>query len=213
MTSDPSAQSDLWVFGYGSLIWKPGFPFISSERAALVGFHRALCVFSVRYRGSNLRPGLVFGLDEGGFCEGVVFRVAAGHVAATKDYLRDREQVTGAYCAGLRLVERHGDAKPIRALTFIANRLHPQYAGRLPMATQLRVVRAAEGDSGPNADYVVSTARHLAELGIRDRPLRHLAARIGDLRPALHRSYPHAAVPPLPPDRALRCGYQRNRGL
>ena len=213
MTSEPAQRSDLWVFGYGSLIWKPGFPFVQSKRAVLVGFHRALCVFSVRYRGCSERPGLVFGLDEGGFCEGVAFRVAAEHVAATKTYLRDREQVTGAYRAGIRNVEFAGQAEPVRALAFMANRHHLQYAGRLPTATQVRVVRASAGVSGPNADYVLSTAKHLAELGIRDQHVQHIAARLGRSVSALRVAYPRAQIASLPPDRALRCSYQRNLGI
>jgi len=208
---------DLWVFGYGSLIWKPGFPFLEQRRARLVGFHRALCVFSVHYRGTSRQPGLVFGLAAGGFCEGMVFRIAAGQVRATTDYLRDREQVTGVYKAERRLVElahpgtERGGLGEVRALAFIANPYHPQYAGALPMEMQVRIVRAAHGVSGPNAEYVRNTARHLAELGIRDRDLALVAARLGRVtsRPA----YPRDLVQGLPPQRALCSGYQRNLGL
>ena len=204
-------MSDLWVFGYASLIWKPGFPFAESRRATLVGFHRALCVFSVRYRGSSQRPGLVFGLDAGGSCGGVAFRVAPEEVNATTAYLRDREQVTGAYRAERRLVELAHGGGEVRALCFIANRHHRQYAGGLPVATQVRVVRASHGASGPNAEYVINTADHLAELGVRDPHVAHIAARLG--RCTGRAAYPRRDVPPLPPDRALRCGYQRNLGL
>jgi glutathione-specific gamma-glutamylcyclotransferase len=201
-------MNDLWVFGYGSLIWKPGFPFAEQRRATLVGFHRALCIFSVRYRGTPAFPGLVFGLDAGGFCDGVAFRVASENVVATERYLRDREQVTGAYQAQRRLVELAHSGGEVRALCFIANRFHPQYAGGLPVAAQVRVVRASKGVSGLNADYVMSTADHLHDLGIRDRHVAHLASRLG--RSAGAPPYPRTAVPRLPPDRALRCGYQRN---
>jgi len=200
-------MSDLWVFGYGSLIWKPGFQFAEQRAARLVGFHRALCVFSVRYRGSSKRPGLVFGLESGGFCDGVAFRVATENVAATVSYLRDREQVTGAYRAERRLVEFSGGPGHVWALSFIANRHHRQYAGGLPVATQLRVVRASSGTSGPNADYVLNTASHLAALGIRDTHVAHIASRLGRARSG---AYPCRQIPQLPPDRALRCGYQRN---
>lgn len=204
-------MGDLWVFGYGSLIWKPGFPFAEQRRATLVGFHRALCIFSVRYRGTSTHPGLVFGLDAGGFCDGVAFRVATEHVAATVNYLRDREQVTGAYQAQRRLVQLAYGGGEVRALCFIANRFHPQYAGGLPVAAQVRVVRASKGVSGSNADYVMSTADHLGALGIRDRHVAHVASRLGRFAGAL--PYPREVVPRLPPDRALRCGYQRNLEL
>jgi len=201
-------MADLWVFGYGSLIWKPGFPFLEQRRATLFGFHRALCVYSVRYRGTSARPGLVFGLDAGGFCEGMAFRVAPEDAAATIAYLRDREQVTGVYRAERRLVELVHGAGDVRALAFTANRYHPQYAGRLPAETQMRVVRAARGVSGPNAEYVRNTAEHLAELGVRDRQVALVSSMLGRTSGAL--PYPRTQVAPLPPDRALRCGYQRN---
>ncbi len=207
-------MSDLWVFGYASLMWKPGFAFVECLPAVLSGFHRALCIYSVRYRGSSERPGLVFGLDAGGACEGLVFRVEAGHVAATITYLRDREQVTGVYRAEMRAVRLRGhESRIVRALTFVANRQSRQYAGSLPPLTQMRIVRASRGASGPNAEYVRNTAEHLRELGIRDRGLEQLISLMGAAR---HRSlppYPRHLAPRLPTDRALRCGYQRNVGL
>lgn len=215
------AKGDLWVFGYGSLIWKPGFPYLEQHHGRLVGFHRALCIFSVRYRGTSERPGLVFGLQAGGFCEGRVYRVAAEQAAATTDYLRDREQVTGVYRAEHRLVEfsRAGDGAcaggEVRALCFVANPHHPQYAGELPLAKQARIVRASEAVEGSNADYVLNTAGHLAKLGIRDLSLTRIAALLGKRlgQPALCRCYPWQDVRPLPPQRALLSGYQRNLAL
>src|SRR5690349_2563312 len=87
-------DSDLWVFGYGSLIWKPGFEFVEQRPARLIGEHRSLCIYSMVHRGTPEKPGLVLGLDRGGACQGVAFRVARKQRDATVAYLREREQVT-----------------------------------------------------------------------------------------------------------------------
>ena len=92
---ESEAAPDLWVFGYGSLMWRPGFDFVEQVPARLIGEHRALCVYSFDHRGTPEKPGLVLGLDRGGACRGIAFRVAAQHRAATIDYLREREQTTG----------------------------------------------------------------------------------------------------------------------
>jgi len=204
--------SDLWVFGYGSLMWRPGFVFTEQRRAELAGFHRALCIYSVRYRGTSERPGLVFGLAAGGQCEGMAFRVPAAAVAATVRYLRDREQVTGVYRAEMRRVRLAGpDAPNVRALTFVANPYARQYAGRLPVATQTRIVLASCGASGPNAEYVRNTAAHLRDLGVRDRLIEQVIARLGPPgRIGTLMPYPRHLAPHLPSDLALRSGYQRN---
>ncbi len=206
------SAADLWVFGYGSLMWKPGFPFLEKHRAVLTGFHRALCIYSVRYRGTSEFPGLVFGLDAGGFCEGMAFRVAGPDVAATVDYLRDREQVTGVYRAEMRPVRLRGDSvSTVRALTFVANPNARQYAGRLPIAVQTRIVLASKGVSGPNAEYVLNTAEHLRLLGVRDRIIEQVVAMLGTAgRNGALLPYPRHLAPRLPSDRALRSGYQRN---
>jgi glutathione-specific gamma-glutamylcyclotransferase len=165
--------SDLWVFGYGSLMWRPGFPFLERRHAPLNGYHRALCVFSHVHRGTPEKPGLVLGLDRGGRCHGVAFRVAAAEGAATIDYLRAREQVTGVYVER-RLPLRLVDGEKVEALAYIVDRRHPQYAGRLPEEELLRLVRQGVGASGANPDYVRSTHAHLLEMGVTDPVLRHL---------------------------------------
>jgi glutathione-specific gamma-glutamylcyclotransferase len=205
-------MSDLWVFGYASLMWKPGFPFLEAHHGLLTGFHRALCIYSVRYRGTSDQPGLVFGLDAGGHCEGLAFKVAAHDVAATVDYLRDREQVTGVYRAEMRSVRLRTPGRDmIRALTFIANPSARQYAGRLPMATQTRIVLASEGVSGPNAEYVRNTARHLREMSIRDREIERVVSMLGAAgRHGALLPYPRHLAPRLPSDRALVCAFRRN---
>ncbi|AEQ52944.1 gamma-glutamylcyclotransferase [Pelagibacterium halotolerans] len=174
MTSEPSSH---WVFGYGSLIWRPGFVFERAERALLRGVHRRLCIYSHLHRGTVERPGLVFGLERGGACVGMAFKIAEGDWDEVRDYLRAREQVTMVY------LETHRPAKlasgaVVETLTFVADPKHPQYAGRLSLEEQLALVDGAVGEAGSNIDYVVNTARHLKEMGIADRQVQALAAMI-----------------------------------
>ena len=164
-----------WVFGYGSLIWNPGFPFISSQQGLLGGAHRALSIYSFHHRGTPEQPGLVFGLARGGSCRGMVFEVAETDWAEVRAYLQEREQVTMVYRDVFRAV-RLADGRVVQALAFVVDERHPQYAGRLPLERQLEMVRRSAGLSGRNRDYVLNTAQHLAELGIKDRQVMALAA-------------------------------------
>ena len=173
--------ADLWVFGYGSLMWRPGFEFLERAPAALIGAHRSLCIYSFHHRGTNENPGLVLGLDEGGACRGVAFRVAADKSDATLAYLREREQVTDVYVESFRPVSLlDGSARELEALCYIVDRAHPQYAGRLALEKQAELVRSAAGRSGANIDYVLNTVRHLEEVGIHDVELTALAQRLTD---------------------------------
>jgi glutathione-specific gamma-glutamylcyclotransferase len=173
-------QSDLWVFGYGSLMWRPGFDFIEKAPAALVGAHRSLCIYSFHHRGTQQHPGLVLGLDDGGACRGIVFRVARGNADATLSYLREREQVTDVYVEAMKPIGLlDGSSRELEALCFIVDRGHPQYAGRLSLQRQAALVRAAVGRSGANIDYVLNTVRHLEEEGIHDVELMALARCLG----------------------------------
>lgn len=178
-------EGDLWVFGYGSLIWKPGFAFVEQRPARLIGEHRSLCIYSMVHRGTYEKPGLVLGLDRGGACQGVVFRVAAAERKSTVAYLRAREQVTGVYREVMRSVWLKGGAR-VSALVYVADRSHDQYAGRLTMEEQLRLVRQGHGAYGPNDEYVIATLTALEAQGIRDEPLHRLAALLHG-EGALHR--------------------------
>jgi cation transport protein ChaC len=170
-------MTDSWVFGYGSLIWRPDFPYCERRIARLIGAHRALCVYSWVHRGTPERPGLVLGLDRGGTCRGVAFRVAAAEWDAVLAYLREREQVTSVYLEREREI-RFADGGGERALTYVVDRSHAQYAGKLDDETQFRFVAEAAGRSGPNRDYVINTAAHLKELGMPDAGLERLAGRL-----------------------------------
>ncbi|MCP8938705.1 gamma-glutamylcyclotransferase [Alsobacter sp. SYSU M60028] len=170
-------QGDLWVFGYGSLMWRPGFDYVERVLATLHGFHRALCVLSHVHRGTPERPGLVLGLDKGGSCRGVAFRVEAAGRDATIEYLRAREQVTMVYREtwhDLRLA----DGRRVRGVAYTVDRAHRQYRRRLPQPDLLEHVRDSVGVSGPNPDYVRNTHAHLLELGIRDATLEWLSENV-----------------------------------
>jgi len=179
-------SGDLWVFGYGSLMWRPGFAHLERVPARLIGLHRALCVFSFVHRGTPQRPGLVLGLDRGGMCRGIAFRVAAAARAETIGYLRSREQVTTVYLETMRRIELEDDKRrKVSALCYIVDRSHVQYAGRLSLAESLHHVRQGHGRSGANRDYVLEAVRALEALGYRETDLHLLAARLGNQASAI----------------------------
>ena len=170
-----SEDGDLWVFGYGSLMWRPGFVFEDMEPALVRGYHRALCVLSHVHRGTPQKPGLVLGLDRGGACRGVVFRVRSEDRPGTLAYLREREQVTSVY-KEVFLPTRLAKGRIVHAVMYVVDRRHPQYAGKLGHADLVRLVRQGQGMSGANIDYVRSTHEHLRASGIRDHGLETLVA-------------------------------------
>jgi glutathione-specific gamma-glutamylcyclotransferase len=173
-SSSAIAKGDLWVFGYGSLMWRPGFAFVERQSGLLRGYRRSLCIYSHVHRGTPEQPGLVLGLDRGGACHGAAFRIEANQREATLGYLREREQVTSVY------LERNvpvllPEGAMVNALTYVADRKHPQYAGALGRADLLRLTARAAGRSGRNADYILNTVAHLEEIGIKDPTLEWLA--------------------------------------
>ncbi|WP_245408407.1 gamma-glutamylcyclotransferase [Zhengella mangrovi] len=167
-------MGDFWVFGYGSLMWRPGFDFIESRRAHLHGFRRALCVRSYVHRGTEQRPGLVLGLDKGGSCVGVAFQVAGVHRDGVITYLRERELVTHVYRERWLSISLD-DGRRVPALGYVVDQHHRQYAGRLGVDEAARHVAGARGQSGPNEEYVANTVEHLRQMGIRDRWLEAVA--------------------------------------
>jgi glutathione-specific gamma-glutamylcyclotransferase len=174
-------NGDLWVFGYGSLMWRPGFEFIEKVPARLIGEHRALCVYSFDHRGTPEKPGLVLGLDRGGACRGIAFRVAPALRNSTIEYLRAREQTTHVYREVVRSVWLNNSSQQrVSALTYVADRSHVQYAGRLPLNEQLRIVRQGHGRSGNNRDYVLATVKAIEAEGFRDEQLHRLATMLHD---------------------------------
>ena len=176
LPSVTTAKGDLWVFGYGSLMWRPGFEFAERVPARLVGEHRALCVYSFVHRGTPEKPGLVLGLDRGGACRGIAFRVAEKNRADVVANLRAREQVTSVYREVMRSVWLENDARErVSALAYVVDRGHVQYAGRLSLADQHRHVIQGHGQSGANRDYVTATVKAIEAEGFRDTQLHQLA--------------------------------------
>jgi cation transport protein ChaC len=170
-------MGDFWVFGYGSLIWRPGFAHVETSRARLYGFRRSLCVYSWVHRGTEQRPGLVLGLDHGGSCVGLAFRVPGELRDEAVAYLRERELVTKVYLERL-LPVRLASGRTVEALCYIVDRTHSQYAGSLSVEQAANVVAGSVGQSGRNEEYLAATVAHLKALGIRDHWLESVAERI-----------------------------------
>ena len=166
-------SQDIWVFGYGSLVWRPEFDFIERRLAVLNGYHRALCLWSRVNRGTPEQPGLVFGLDKGGSCKGMAFRIAAPTVPATLKELWKREMPSGAYIPKwLNCRTRQGN---IQALAFTMDRATDAYVNNLSKDQLIAIVRGAHGHYGPCTEYVLETAQALRLAGIRDKKLEAVA--------------------------------------
>jgi cation transport protein ChaC len=172
-------DGDLWVFGYGSLMWNPGFAHKEVTKARLHGYHRALCVWSWFHRGSRMVPGLVLGLDRGGACVGRLYRIEEEDKQRTVEYLHEREMVTSVYFPVLRSIHT-ADRQRVEALTYIVDRSHVQYAGRLSAEQAAVSVRRARGRSGANTDYVINTVNHLCELGVSAGVLHRVGELLND---------------------------------
>lgn len=174
--ADTGRESDFWVFGYGSLMWHPGFAHVETVRARLYGYRRTLCIYSHVHRGTPDKPGLVLGLDAGGSCLGIAFRVPGAMTDEVMAYLREREMSNRVYhekWRPLRLV----DGRVVPALIYVADRHHIQYAGDLNAEDAAAIIASARGESGANIDYVTNTLRHLRDMRVRDHELEH----VGDL--------------------------------
>ncbi|MCZ0962592.1 gamma-glutamylcyclotransferase [Paracoccus benzoatiresistens] len=171
-----------WVFGYGSLIWDPGFSPVETARAWVSGYARSFCLRSIQHRGTATLPGLVLGLDEqsGGECSGLALRIANRDHDEVLAYLRARELVTDAYKESI-LPLRLEDGRRVEALAYVMRRDHVQYAGGLELAEQARIIAQAQGRRGPNADYLFNTAAHLSQIGLADAVLDQLTAEVRKL--------------------------------
>ena len=176
MSPDQSKPGAFWVFGYGSLIWNPGFTFTDRRRATLSGWRRAFCMSSIVYRGTPDRPGLVLALDqdEDAACHGVAYRVAGTEADATLAYLRERELVSYAYRETRLPLTLEGD-EIVEAVAFVVKRDHAQYRGGLSLAEQADVIATAIGPRGPNAEYLANTIAGLDALGLPDADLARLS--------------------------------------
>lgn len=161
------------MFGYGSLMWRPGFPFIDRRTAVLHGRRRAFCIYSVHHRGTYERPGLVLGLAPGGAVRGVAYRVAQTAWPEVYAYLREREQPTETYFEAWSKLRIDGNGEA-PALVFLSDRKHGQWAGALTLEQQAELIAGAKGLSGPNIDYLRDLVMHLREDGVRDHAMEAL---------------------------------------
>jgi len=168
-----SGGGDRWVFGYGSLMWRPGFDYLDRRAARLHGRRRAFCIYSVHHRGTYKRPGLVLGLAPGGSVRGAAYRIAGARWEATYAYLREREQPTETYFEACAPVRLDGDGA-VSALIFLSDRAHSQWAGDLSLEEQARLIAGSRGLSGPNVDYLRDLVSHLREEGIVDHGMERL---------------------------------------
>ena len=176
VTGSDTTAEPFWVFGYGSLMWNPGFPFEECCPALLRGYHRAFCVYSHHYRGTPDRPGLVLGLDRGGSCRGIAFRVADADAAAVRAYLDERELVSYAYRPKRLMINL--DDRRVRCLTFVADPQHAQYAGDIDVERAADIIVGAQGCAGLNRDYLIHTIRRLEREGFVDASLHDLLERV-----------------------------------
>jgi cation transport protein ChaC len=174
----------LWVFGYGSLMWGPGFPFAERVAATLAGRRRAFCIYSVHHRGTYQRPGLVLGLAPGGSVRGMAYRIAPAVWDQVYAYLLEREQPTETYVEARRFV-RLADGRRVEALVFLSDVHHPQWAGRLSLERQADLIAGATGLSGRNVDYLRDLVEHLGQEGVRDRSMQALLELV-EAREAAH---------------------------
>lgn len=174
--------SDVWVFGYGSLMWDPGFAYAEALPALLKGYHRRFCVYSRRYRGTPERPGLVLGLDRGGACKGIVYRVPQRDVAPALHYLWEREMGNRTY--HLREVPLATPCGKVAAQAFVVDRTHRNYTGRLSLEETARLILQGVGARGPCRQYLENTVAELEKLGLVDGPLHRLEAAVRALAAA-----------------------------
>jgi cation transport protein ChaC len=173
LVSNGTDSEDRWVFGYGSLMWRPGFPFIERRTAVLHGRRRAFCIYSVHHRGTYERPGLVLGLAPGGAVRGVAYRVAGQAWPEVYAYLREREQPTETYFEAWSDLKIDGNGK-VNSLVFLSDMKHSQWAGALTLDQQAELIAGATGLSGRNIDYLRDLVMHLREDGVRDHAMETL---------------------------------------
>jgi cation transport protein ChaC len=166
-------SDELWVFGYGSLMWRPGFDYAERQPATLSGRRRCFCIYSVHHRGTHERPGLVLGLAPGGSVRGVAYRIEPKAWKRVYAYLMEREQPTETYVEARRNV-RLADGRRVETMVFLSDIRHPQWAGVLSLERQAELIAGAKGLSGRNIDYLQDLVDHLREMRLRDRSLERL---------------------------------------
>lgn len=166
-------RGDLWIFGYGSLMWAPGFRPAERKTGLVRGYHRAMCILSSRYRGTPDKPGLVMGLCRGGSCWGIAFRVPAVRVRRVLGALWRREMLNKVYLPTMVQVTV-GPKRRIRALAFVADATHRQFVRELDLHRRARLVAQGIGERGRCVDYIRNTLEHMLALGVNDPHLARI---------------------------------------
>ncbi|MDZ8225638.1 gamma-glutamylcyclotransferase [Nostoc sp. ChiVER01] len=162
-------NSDIWIFAYGSLIWNPLITYVERRAGIIYGWHRRFCTWMILARGTPENPGLLLGLDRGGSCRGVIYRIGAADVPSELLLIWRREMLGGVYVA--RWVKVFDGIQEFKAIAFVANRQHPRYAHQIPLATTVNSIATASGKLGSCADYLMNTVEGLMAEGIKDRQL------------------------------------------
>jgi cation transport protein ChaC len=177
-----NCDDGFWVFGYGSLVWQPGFTYADRQIARMAGYARSFCMWSIHHRGTEAEPGLVLALDQcdGAFCDGVAFFVPSQTAAETLAYLRERELISSAYLEEVHPI-LFRDGRSVMSYAYVVDRDHVQYCGGLPLERQAEVISQAVGGRGPNSEYLFNTAQHLTQIGLSDPDLDWLAERVKKL--------------------------------
>ena len=167
------SQKIPYIFTYGSLMWDPGFEYEDKFQATLNGYQRLFCVCSIRFRGTHDNPGLALGLDYGGECVGVVYKISAAHLEESWTRIFTREMRTNAYVPTLVQIQSPQD-QPLDVIALVVNHNHAQHADGLTEDEVLQKIRTCVGEAGTNLDYLKNTVLHLRELGIQDEYLESL---------------------------------------
>lgn len=176
LAARPDGGGDVWLFAYGSLIWNPTIHYAAKEVGTVRGYHRRFCLWSRMGRGTPDNPGLMLGLERGGACRGVLYRIDEAMAAQELEIVWRREMITSAYSP--RWVKATTEAGSRWAIAFLINRRHQRYAGGLTEGQVAAIIARASGPLGPCAAYLFNTVAHLRELGITDRPLFRLRDRV-----------------------------------
>ncbi len=176
MLAEHAGDEEIWIFGYGSLMWNPEFDFDTRRVATLYGYHRAFCLWSRINRGTPDSPGLVLTLEAGGSCRGLAYRLRRASDREQLSRLWRREMSMGSYRP--RWVDVHAGTERFQALAFVVNRCCTGYAGKLPLDTMVNTIATASGKYGTSAEYLFNTEAALAQHGIRDDRVRQLAERV-----------------------------------
>lgn len=180
MQIDYSEIDDLWVFGYGSLMWRPGFDYVEKAPAKCIGYQRSFCIYSTVYRGTPEQQGLVLGLDEGGETTGMAFRIAPENQHAVMEYLREREQINDVYIEVLHPLNIIGHGRRL-AICYVATQGHEQYAGGLSLEDQAEIIAIASGCRGANKDYLFNSHDALLDMDIVDEDLEKLTEMVKEI--------------------------------